>query len=84
MEDKTMQNIAEQMKDYINEKIQLLYDFRKLVKDGRKSDKRAKTVRAILKTCTTEAQIDRMVADITRYGMSIDQFIKLRGNLLNA
>lgn len=72
------------MNDYINEKIQHLYDFCKLIRQGRKHDKREKTVRAILKTCKTEMQVDRMVADITRHGMSIDQFIEKREGLINA
>ena len=65
-------NTPSNINDIINEKLQILRDFKLL---GR----RTKTVRKILARCNTELEMERKLYDVLHGNMTLEQLIQKEG-----
>lgn len=65
-------NTPSDINDIINEKLQILRDFKLL---GR----RTKTVRKILARCNTELEMERKLYDVLHGNMTLEQLIQKEG-----
>ena len=65
-------NTPSDINDIINDKLQLLRDFKLL---GR----RTKTVRKILARCNTELEMERKLYDVLHGNMTLEQLIQKEG-----
>lgn len=65
-------NTPSDINDIVNEKLQILRDFKLL---GR----RTKTVRKILARCNTELEMERKLYDVLHGNMTLEQLIQKEG-----
>ena len=69
------------LEEEVDKKVSLLYDLCVLCKKGKGKDTREQTVREMLGSCQTEAQMHNAVRDVILGDITLNQLLKRKGYL---
>ncbi len=69
------------LEDQVDKKVSCLYDMCKLYRRGKNPDEREKVVREMLKSCTSETQINNAVHDVVVGKYTLNDLLKRKGYL---
>lgn len=72
-------NVPSDLNLVIDEKLQLLCDFRLLGRRAKTTERRADDIRKILARCKTEREMERKLYDVLHGNITMDEWIQKEG-----